>query len=240
MQSDIRNYQNAEGLTDEEMARLLSARLDREISTTGYRIVKGRKDAPEEWLRALNIAPTDEPTSGAVSNATTPDAPPRDHAATSSAGAPISLPFEPASARMQITLVYTMAGKGVALPTRRIGTPDALVRANRIENAWATAAPSIADAYIEWAKENSTVAHYIGMLTLGGAGGKLMLLHASLLIQTLIESGAVKPEQFLPSAFRTPEETDTISEGEPLDDFPEPEPAPDDGPRTRRPRAKRA
>lgn len=226
MQSDIRNFQTAEGYSDEQMAEILSARLGRDISPTGYKIVKGRKDAPEDWLRALGIAPTEPTNSGASSSQGASDAPPPGATATAPAGAPThSLPFEPASARMQLVLIYTMAGKGVALPTRRIGTSDALARANQIETTWAMAAPQIADAYIEWARENATVAHYLGMLTLGGAGGKLILLHGSLIVQTLITSGAIKPEQFMPSAFRVPEETDLIADDD-FPDEPEPEPAP--------------
>lgn len=209
MSADIRNYQTAEGLDDDAMAALLSSRLGRTVSPAGYRIVKGRRDAPVEWLEALNIAPSEPVTPGA-----TDDAPQTHEApdANKTAPAPGVLPFEPASARMQIALIYTMAGKGAALPQRRHGTPEAIQRANRIENIWAVHAPQIADAYIEWAKESPTVAHYIGMLTLGGPGGKLVMLHGSMLVQTLLETGAINPNAFVPPTLRTPQETDLIRE----------------------------
>jgi hypothetical protein len=212
MSADIRNYQTSEGLTDDEMAVLLSSRLGRTVSPAGYRIVKGRRDAPAEWLEALSIAPS-EPAAPGAPSAT--DKQPEHGAPDASKGAvlvPGVLPFEPASAKMQIALIYTMAGKGAALPQRRHGTPEALQRAARIESIWALHAPQIADAYIEWAKENATVAHYIGMLTLGGPGGKLIMLHGSMLVQTLLETGAINPNAFVPPTLRTPQETDTIRE----------------------------
>lgn len=211
MNADLRNYQTAEGLDDEQMAALLSEKLGRTVGAAGYRIVKGRRDAPAEWLEALGIAPQ-EPTYKPDK-----DAPPVPSPQDPTGGAPKPvgiLPFEPASARMQIALIYTMAGKGAAIPARRLGTDDALKRAERIERIWAVHAPQIADAYIEWARENSTVAHYIGMLTLGGPGGKLVILHGSMLVQTLMESGAINQDAFVPPSLRRqPQETDLIDDG---------------------------
>lgn len=213
MASDIRNYQTAEGLSDEQMAQLLSERLGRPVSAAGYRVVKGRSNPPDAWLEALSIVPR-EPQAEPVSNATGDDGRADNDSHTQTAGMAVPLPFEPASAAMQITLIYTMAGKGIALSIRRDGTEEAILRAQRVENLWAVNAPAIAAAYIEWAKENATVAHYIAMLTLGGAGGKILLLHGSLLVQTLIESGSIDPEQMLPPSMRgrVPQETDTINE----------------------------
>lgn len=207
MSADLRSYQQAEGLTDEQMAALLTDKLGRPISVTGYKTVKTRKGAPDEWLEAIGIAPQ-EPTD---SDHRAANAPPPDDAPDMNTGterppptAPVAgvLPFEPATAQMQITLVYTMAGRGAAIA----------LRSPQVADIWAQHAPQIAAAYIEWARYNPRVAHYIGALTLGGPAGQLVLLHGSLLVTTLIVSGRINPEQFIPPMGQ---ETDTINEPTP-------------------------
>lgn len=210
MSADIRSYQNAEGLSDEQMAALLTDKLGRPISVAGYKTVKSRKGAPDEWLETLGIAPQ-EPTDADYAAAT--DSKPRDWDDDSpdmDASAPrerktrespvaMPLPFEPATAQMQLTLIYTMAGRGAAIALR---SPE-------VAEVWANHAPQIAAAYIEWARYNPRVAHYIAAVTLGGPAGQLVLLHGSLLVTTLIVSGRVKPENFIPPVGQ---ETDTIDE----------------------------
>lgn len=196
MANDLKQYQAAEGLSDEEMAERLSRSLDRTISVQGYKIVKGRGSAPAEWLAALSIAPQDSGSVDPTPRSADDDAPPVHREVLG------SLPFEPNSVKAQIELVYTLAGKGAAMGMK--SPPVALV--------WQRAAPDIAEAYIAWARENATVAHYLGMLTLGGAGGQLILMHGSLLVSTLLASGQIQAPQFVPPTMRTPQETDTISQ----------------------------
>jgi hypothetical protein len=203
MSADIRSYQTAEGLTDEQMAVLLSDKLGRTISVAGFKAVRSRKDAPAEWLESLGIAPQ-EPT---YRPGDTPDAPPDDppdlntgrQSQTTTAPVAGVLPFEPATAQMQLTLIYTMAGKGAAMALR---SPE-------VADVWASHAPQIAAAYIEWARYSPRVAQYIAAITLGGPAGQIVLLHGSLLITTLIVSGRVRPEQFIPPMG---DATDTINE----------------------------
>jgi hypothetical protein len=228
--SDLTTYQAAEGYSDEQMAAMLSDKLGRAISATGYKVVKGRRDVPAEWLSALSIAPQ-EP-SGNGHKLPSPPTPSGDERQTEAPLPPSAavgvLPFNPQSAHMQITLAYTMAGKGAALA----------MRSPQVSDVWSSHAPRIADAYIAWAKEDATVARWINILTLGGPKGDLVQLHASMIITTLIVGGKVNGQMLVPPSMRTPEETDTIGEL-PDDDELEPDdtpPAPPPRPRKPRPR----
>jgi hypothetical protein len=210
------------------MAALLSEKLGRTISVTGFKAVRSRKDAPAEWLESLGIAPQ-EPTYTAD---VPPDDPPDLNAGRQNPPptAPVAgvLPFEPATAEMQLTLIYTMAGKGAAIALR---SPE-------VADVWAQHAPQIAAAYIEWARYSPRVAQYIAAITLGGPAGQIVLLHGSLLITTLIVSGRVRPDQFIPPMG---DATDTINE--PTTTPPDPEPVygsePDAAPPRKRTRARR-
>jgi hypothetical protein len=188
------DWQTESGLDDEQLAALLSERLGRVITPHGVHTVARRRDPPASWLDALGIAPRE------------PDAspPPREQPvalddATSRFGLDI------ASARTQLVLVYTVAGKGAAT----------ILQAPAVEGVWATHAPRIADAYIAWAKQNETVARILSYLTLGGPAGELILLHGSLVVTTLIVAERIDVSTFIPRP-QAPEEPD------------EPEPRPED------------
>jgi hypothetical protein len=232
MSAALRNYQSAEGLTDEQMAELLTDKLGRAVSVTGYKVVRGRKnkDAPAEWLESLGITPLEPPTEPPPTDdgpAPGDDEPPDMNTGRErdTRTAPIAspLPFEPATAQMQLTLLYTMAGKGAAIA----------LRSPPVADVWAQHAPQIAAAYIEWARYNPTVAHYIAAITLGGPAGQLVLLHGSLIVTTLIVSGRVNPEQFIPQPPPMGDATDTINEPD------QGAPDGDDTGTARAPRAKR-
>lgn len=195
MSAEIRNYQESEGLDDEQMAALLSERLGRAVSIQGFRIIRGRKDAPLEWLEALSIAPKD-PSGGGNDGGNDGDEGTR-----KPPPSPVAvLPFDIPTTKQAIVLIYTTAGKGAAIG----------MRCPPVAGVWANHAPAIADAYIKWAYENATVARYLGALTFGGMAGQLVIMHATLLIQTLIVSGKFDPGMIVPGAGRTPQETDTI------------------------------
>lgn len=220
MSADIRQWQEAEGRTDEEMAELLSDRLGRVISTKGYRMGKARQNPPSEWLHALNIAPV-EP-SGGPQPVTDDDGGGDDGLSRAKTLSP--LPFDPAPVRVQIILAYTFAGKGIALAiSRRSPSPShALYVRNQVGAMWEQAAPDIADAYIQWAKEDANVARILQTITLGGPKGVLVTLHVSLFVSTLVLSGAVNPNQFVPPTMRQPQETDHLADdGSPVVDFTE-------------------
>lgn len=185
------------------MTERLSASLGRPISLAGYRIMKGRRDTPNDWHAALGIAPREparEP-SGDTDE-------PRDVPRQESGGRPEKprqptpdalLPFEPQTAHAALTMIYVMAGKGAG----------AAMQAPPVEQVWTDFAPHIATAYIEWAKENETVARIIGTITLGGAGGKVLMLHASLMVQTLIVTDKLKADMLIPPPMRTAEGDET-------------------------------
>lgn len=205
MSADIRQWQEAEGRTDEQMAELLTDRLGRVISTKGYRMGKARRNPPPDWLHALNIAPV-EPSG--VPHPPTQDEGQDERPERTTTSLP--LPFDPAPVRMQITMAYTFAGKGVGLA----------MRSERVADQWAFAAPHIADAYIEWAKEDANVARILNTLTLGGPKGTLVMLHVSLLINTLIVSGKLDPTRMVPPPFREAQETDNLADdGSPVVTF---------------------
>lgn len=197
MSADIRQWQEAEGRSDEEMAELLSSRLGRTISAQGYRIGKSKKSPPAEWLHVLNIAPQ-EPAGFSPPG---DDKPPADEAEPDRKTV-VPLPFDPAPVHMQITIAYTMAGKGASLA----------LRSPPVAEVWAQSAPAIASAYIDWAKEDANVARVLNALTLGGAKGLLVTLHAGLLVNTLIVSGRFNPERLVPPQMRTPQETDNLAD----------------------------
>ena len=210
MSADIRSYQAAEGLSDEQMAALLTDKLGRTISVAGFKAVRSRKGAPDEWLQVLGIAPLEPTDSDIRADEPAPDAPDMNAGGEQREPRgghppqPLPLPFEPATAEMQITLIYQMAGRGAAYA----------LKSPPVADVWAQAAPGIAAAYIEWARYNSRVAHYIRAITLGGPAGQLLLMHASLIATTLIVSGQVNPAQFIPPMGQ---ETDLIGEPPPAD-----------------------
>lgn len=208
--NDIARYAYDNGLDDEQMAALMSTRLGRDITVRGYKQMARRKNPPRKWLEALDIAPSAD--EGAGQHGREFDGPPigddsADVPRARPEAKPLSpvLPFEPQSAHMTITLLYTAAGKGAALG----------LRSPQVADVWAQMAPQIASSYIEWARENATVAKIIGTLTLGGAGGQCILLHGTLIVQTLIISGQVRPEQFIPPP-RSADPTDILGDNPPV------------------------
>lgn len=230
--SDLTTYQAAEGYSDEQMAAMISQKLGRAISAAGYKIVKGRKDAPPEWLQALSIAPREPSSNGHAPPPAETPAGGDEGGSRDTVGPPTAtglLPFNPPSAHMQITLAYTMAGKGAAMA----------LRAPPVADVWSAHAPRIADAYIAWAKEDATVARWIGLITLGGPKGDLVQLHASMIISSLIVSGQIKADRFVPPSMREPQETDTIQDDGPIGDEFAPDDTPPAPPPPRKPRARR-
>jgi hypothetical protein len=195
--ADIRQWQESEGRSDEEMAELLSDRLGREISAQGYRIGKSKKSPPAAWLHALNIAPQEPSDSLADAGASPPEG---DREPVTRTVLP--LPFDPAPVRTQIVLMYTVAGKGASLALR---TPQ-------VADVWAQHATPIADAYIEWAKEDANVARILNAITLGGPKGELVMLHGSMLVTSLIISGKFDPNKLIPPPMRQPQETDNLAD----------------------------
>ena len=211
MSIELQQFQDSEGYSDQQMADLLSDRLGRAISLTGYKMFKSRKNAPALWLEALAIVPHDpshvQRDDATVSSSDNdkprdpgpsiipdyPDAQPRKVTPDS------MLPFEPQSAYATIAMIYTFAGKGAAT----------IMNAPPVAATWAEFAPHIAGAYIEWAKENETVARIIATMTLGGAGGKVVLLHAQLAVTTLIVADKLNAAMIVPPDLRAEDQEET-------------------------------
>lgn len=205
--NSIRQYMKDHDLDDEAMAKVISEKLGRSIGANGVKQIKSRKEAPVPWLNALGISPQ-EP-SGLKGGKRASGVPGRETKTESPPGmAPaIELPFEITSARVTLEMIYTMAGKGAAMASR---TPA-------VGNLWEQSAPGLAEAWLEWAKESRTVANGIAMLTIGGPGGQVILLNASLIISTLMTIQNVKglsliPPQFIPPHERPEGDEDKIRE----------------------------
>jgi hypothetical protein len=178
-------YKEEKRLTNEELAAELKEKLGRPISATGVEMMLARKEPPVPWLNALGISPK-EP--GGIKD----PIPPQEMGKTPGPIKPvISLPFEPVSAQATIELIYTMAGKGAAMASK---TPA-------VADAWHNSSQQLAEGWIEWAKENKTVANGIAMLTVGGPGGQVILMNASLLITTLMVIQNNKGLQIIPPGF---------------------------------------
>lgn len=199
--NSISAYMKEKGLDDQAMAKVISEKLGRGISAKGVQQIKTRKEAPAPWLRALGIAPN-EP--GGLKDEKKSRIPGQKPPGESSGEIQplVSLPFEITSAKVTIEMVYTMAGKGVAMASR---TP-------RTAELWEKSAPALADGWIEWAKENRTVANGIAMLTIGGPGGQVILTNASLIISTLMMIQQAKGIDIFPPQFRPPHEQPEGSE----------------------------
>jgi hypothetical protein len=180
----LKQYQEKNKLSTEELSKLITEKLGRRISVTGVEMMLNRQEAPIPWLNALGISPK-EPSGLKDEPKKTEKIEPGVNPAV------ISLPFEPVSAKQTIELIYSMAGKGAAMATR---TPE-------VANAWHNSGPSLADAWIEWAKENRTVANGIAMLTVGGPGGAVILMNASLIISTLMLIQQKRGVQIIPPRF---------------------------------------
>lgn len=195
--NSVRQYMKDHNLDDEGMAKVMSEKLGRSIGETQVRSIKSRKEAPAIWLNALGVSPQ-EPSGLKVGKKVSgaPGVKSTEKSTEASPGGTIeaiSLPFEVVSAKATIELIYTMAGKGAAMASR---TPQ-------VSELWETSAPMLAEGWIEWAKENRTVANGIALLTVGGPGGQVILTNASLLISTLMlvqqQRGlSIIPPQFVP------------------------------------------
>src|SRR5437879_2187813 len=173
--NQITTYMKEHNLDDEAMAEIISEKLGRKIGANGVRQIKTRKEAPVPWVNALEISPKEPSGLKRDKKATIPG---RGKTTESSTGdiSPIELPFEINSARVTLEMIYTMAGKGAAMASR---SPD-------VANLWEQSAPTLAEGWLEWAKESRTVANGIAMLTVGGPGGQVILTNASLIISTLM------------------------------------------------------
>ena len=175
----LKQYKEEQKLTNQELADRLTEALGRKISVKGVAQQLGREEASVPWLNALGISPK-EP--GNLKNSSS-DVKPTD----------ISnpLPFEIKTATETIELIYSMAGKGAAMASK---TPE-------VGTLWEASSPGLAEAWINWAKENRTVANGIAMLTIGGPGGQVVLMNASLIISTLIAIQQARGIQMLPQQF---------------------------------------
>lgn len=194
--NQITAYMKQNNLDDEGMAKVISEKLGRSISAKGVQQIKSRKDAPAPWLRALDIAPNEPSGLKDRPRATIPGRTPKSETSSGTIDPIPALPFEVVSAKATIELIYTMAGKGVAMGTR---TPV-------VADLWEKSAPALADGWIEWAKENRTVANAIAVLTIGGPGGQVILTNASLLISTLMAVQQQRGISLIPPTFIPPHE----------------------------------
>lgn len=186
----LKQYKDDQHLTNQELADRLTEALGRKISVKGVAQQLGREEASIPWLNALGISPK-EP--GNLKNSPT-DAKP--------AGISSPLPFEIRTATQTIEMIYTMAGKGAGMASK---TPE-------VGTLWESSAPGLAEAWINWAKENRTVANGIAMLTIGGPGGQVILMNASLIISTLIAIQTSKGIQMIPPSFIPPHENPNMTD----------------------------
>lgn len=193
--NELGRYKETHGLTNQQLADELTEKLGRKISAKGIAQQLNRESPSIPWLNALGISPQ-EP--GNLKDSTVSAKP------TEKPSAAIALPFEVVSARATIEIIYTMAGKGAAMASR---TPE-------VANAWEAAAPGLAEGWIKWAEENRTVANAIAMLTVGGPGGQVILMNASLLVSTLMTIQNAKGVNLLPQGFvpTTPEDQTRTTE----------------------------
>jgi len=200
--NSIRQYMKDHDLDDEGMAKIITEKLGRSIGASGVRSIKSRKEAPTAWLNALEISPK-EPA-GLKGGRRVSGVPGSSSTVVESGNIePISnLPFEIHSARVTIEMIYQMAGKGAAMASR---TPT-------VANLWEESAPGLANAWLEWAKESPTVANGIAMLTVGGPGGQVILMNASLVIGTLMAIQQQKGLSLIPANFVPPHERPTEEE----------------------------
>src|SRR5437016_6287665 len=93
-------WQEENGLDDEQTAALLSNRLGRTISVTGYRNFKRRTRPPLDWLEALDVAPR-EPVTDNTDNEPEPELRPRKDKPELATVSGLDI----ASARMQLVLM---------------------------------------------------------------------------------------------------------------------------------------
>lgn len=187
--NQIGQWQLEHELDDDQMAAFMSERLGRPITPHGVHTIARRKNPPVLWLETLELAPRDpahgsgsEDVGGPGQQASPPSGP------KSQPPPAIPLPFEPVSVEEQIRTMYVLAGKGASI----------VLQSPEVADVWALSAPNIARAYIEWARHSPKVANVLAAMTLGGPAGQLVLMHGSLLASTLIVSGRLPVERFIP------------------------------------------
>jgi hypothetical protein len=192
----LAQFKKEHSLTDQQLAEMLSEKLNRNISSKGVAQQLRRESPSIPWLNALGISPK-EP--GNLKNS-----PPQVNSPgiSSNIVPEVALPFELKSATATIEMIYTIAGKGAAMASK---TPA-------VADAWQNSAPGLAQGWIEWAKENRTVANGIAMLTVGGPGGQVILTNASLLVTTLMLIQHQKGIQLIPPQFVPPHENPNMDD----------------------------
>lgn len=186
----LREHQERQGRSDEEMATDLSALLGRKISTQGYRLHSSKAKAPKAWADALGLVtpapetdgpPWDAGVSDGVlgsSSEREPSAPPKAPDGARVSGPP-SVVGEYGFAKQRLVQAYAAVGAGASMITHNQGFAA-------VADSYA---PAISDAWIAAAKTNENVAKIVRFMESGGPVGELVVCHILLVLGWVYVSG---------------------------------------------------
>lgn len=173
----INEYLEANNLTAEEVAAVLSERLDRNIGAAAVS-ARASKEMPKMWANALGI---EFEAPDIKKQAEEEGAKPKPKRAED--GKPKPAPdLNLVLVEERVAAIYAMVGKGVA---RAANEP-------RYEKAFYDHAPGCAKAWANLAKHDKHVATVLEALTAGGPWGEVLWIHLSLGFSLVVISGKVE------------------------------------------------
>jgi hypothetical protein len=172
----VADYLHAKKINAEELAAVLSERLNRSITAAAV-IAQGDKPMRKAWRDALGVEDVPEPVAEEIIEEVTGEKPKR-----KSAKAPTPVgDFNPFLAEQRVAAIYAMAGKGVSMATRE----------PRYEQAFRSHADQCGKAWVSLAAHDKHVATILTALTAGGPWGEVIWIHASLVFSLVVISGKV-------------------------------------------------
>lgn len=187
---ELSDFMLERGLSDEDLASLLTEKLDRHdrpITAHGVRAMRARQDKflAKSWREALDLPeyiaaaePAADPDEQTIQQAPAPGVSPPPP---SGLPAPVALPFDGLAAKERIEMAYVGIGIGAA---RAMRNPS-------VELVFRQHAPGLAEKWIAAARQNARVAQLVTYVTAGGATGDLILSHVMLAVSLLVISGKV-------------------------------------------------
>jgi len=192
--SVLRDYQDAHSLTDEEMARDLSALLGRRIGAAGYKLhAYSAKRDPKAWTAALGLADDDGGSEIAAEPGWLPDedgGPPPLSEGEREPGTPPRAPQGARVDRPSLEGDYTLVKQRLVQAYAAIGAGTSMITRNQGHAAvFDGYAPNLAQAWIDAARTNENVAKIVKFMETGGPVGELVIGHIILVGGLIYVSG---------------------------------------------------
>lgn len=183
----VRTFQRENGLSDEQLAKLLEQESGKRVSAQRVADVFKGERIPKFWLRALEIDEEDPDAARPQEHTTDPAGLPRE--AGSDLLPPLELPFDGLKARERIEMIHVFGAKGASMAAKNPLYERAM--AQKPPGGGPSHAENIANKWIEAAREDTHIARLVAYVTVGGAKGDLLMAYMSFGVTILIASGKI-------------------------------------------------